>query len=134
MATQDTGKIPRVLLVLLRIGAAVQLVVGITLWTGHGYALRSFHMATGVVFVLLLWAIAGLALARRRRVGLALFALAWGLVIPAFGMAQQGLLIGDLHWIVRTLHLLIGLAAMPMAALLGGDPRGAEAVPGRMAA
>ena len=34
-----------------------------------------------------------------------MFALVWGAVVAWFGMAQQGLLIGEWHWIVRVLHL-----------------------------
>jgi hypothetical protein len=46
------------------------------------------------------------------------FALLWGVIVVAVGVTQQQLLPGDLHWIVQLLHLAIGLAAMPIAALL----------------
>ena len=118
MATPSEQSKSPALLNALRIAMVVQLLVGIALWTGHGYALRNFHMAVGMLFVLLLWTIAIRAFARRHRVPLAVFALVWGLVIPALGMMQQRLLIGDLHWIVRLLHLAVGVAAMPMAGLL----------------
>jgi hypothetical protein len=55
-------------------------------------------------------------------VGLAAFAIAWGLLVAGVGMTQQGLLPGDLHWIVRVMHLVIGLAAMPIAERLAGSP------------
>jgi hypothetical protein len=38
-------------------------------------------------------------------------------------MTQQGLLPGSLHWIVRVAHLVIGLAAMPLAERLAAAPR-----------
>jgi hypothetical protein len=100
---------------LLRVLVAVQLVVGIVLWTGHGYSMVGMHMAIGIVFVVLLWSIAIIALVKRQRVGLGLFALVWGVVIVGVGMTQQRILPGDLHWIVRVLHLVISLAAMPIA-------------------
>ena len=103
------------LLVLLRLLAAVEVVLGIGFWTGHWIGLRPLHMALGVVFVLALWIIAGLALAARRAIGLAVFALVWGAVLAGFGAAQQGLLIGALHWIIRVVHLAIAVAAIPMA-------------------
>jgi hypothetical protein len=105
----------RILLVLLRIAAGLQVVVGLTLWSGHYYSLVGVHTLVGIIFVILLWSIAGMAIARRRRIKLALFAILWGFVIVAVGMTQQRLLIGDLHWIVRVLHLIIGLSAMPIA-------------------
>jgi hypothetical protein len=33
----------------------------------------------------------------------------------AFGFAQQGILAGGLHWIIRVLHLAVGLAALGIA-------------------
>lgn len=106
---------PRWLMMLLRALAAVQIVVGIAFWTGHWFGLRGLHMAVGTLFVLVLWTIAILALRAKRATPLAVTALVWGVVIAGFGMTQQGLLIGDLHWIVRVLHLATAVAAMPMA-------------------
>jgi len=110
----------RGLLIGMRIAMALQVGVGLALWTGHLYSLVNLHMAIGSLFVLMLWAIAGIAVARHQSVGLAVFAIAWGLVIAAFGMMQQGILPGDLHWIVRVMHLAVGIAAMPIAERLAG--------------
>ena len=109
------ARFARPLMVLLRVLGGVQVVVGIGFWTGHWFGLRSFHMMVGSLFVLSLWAIAGIALNRRQAVGLAIFAILWGVVIAGFGVTQQRFLIGDLHWIVRVTHLAIAMAAMPLA-------------------
>jgi uncharacterized integral membrane protein len=92
------------------------------------------HRTVGILYVLLLWILAIIALVRRRSVKVALFAILWGFVIAAVGFAQQGILIGDLHWIVRVAHLIIGLAAMPIAERLA--PRAPRVVtgPGKVAA
>lgn len=108
----------RILFLLLQIAGTIQIVVGIAMWTGHWYAFRGMHMANGVLFVVILWTIAIMALVKRQRTGVAMFALLWGVIVVAAGMTQQQLLPGDLHWIVRVLHLAIGLAAMPIAAML----------------
>ena len=105
----------RGLLVGMRIAMALEVIVGIALWTGHWYSLVNVHMAVGVLYVLMLWGVAGIAVAQHRLVGLAAFAFLWGVVIAAFGMTQQGILPGDLHWIIRVMHLVIGIAAMPIA-------------------
>lgn len=115
-------KATRVVLMLLRLAIAVQLVVGIAMWLGYWTGLVNFHMAVGSIFVILLWILAVMAMVQRRAVGLALFAIVWGLVLAGFGMAQRGLLIGDLHWIIRVLHLLIAGAAMPIAERLAKAP------------
>jgi hypothetical protein len=36
----------------------------------------------------------------------------YALLIPAFGMTQTLILVGNLHWLIRAAHLLVGLGAM----------------------
>ena len=60
-------RVARSLLMLLRLLIAVQLVVGVGLWLGYWAGLVGLHMALGSVFVLTLWGIAGIALAKRGR-------------------------------------------------------------------
>jgi hypothetical protein len=107
--------ISRLALLLLRIAAGVQVVLGIGFWTGHWTQAIPVHRTIGMVFVLLLWIIAVVALARRANIGLAVFAIVWGLVIAGFGFSQQHILVGSGHWIVRVAHLVIALSAMPIA-------------------
>ena len=120
-------RLPFLLLMFMRIAALVQLVVGIAMWTGHWYSLVDVHRTIGVLFVLALWVIAIVALAQRRSAGLAAFALLWGLVVAAVGFMQQGMLIGDLHWIVRIAHLVIAMASLPIAERLAPKPARATA-------
>ncbi len=115
-------RLERVLLNLLRIGAGIQVVVGLALWSGHWYQYVTVHMAVGVLFVLLLWTLAVTALLRRVNARLAVVAILWGLMIAAFGVTQQRLLPGDLHWVIRLLHLIVGVAAMPVAERLAKTP------------
>ena len=124
----------RVLLMLMRIGAGVQVVVGLGLWNGRWYSLVDMHRTVGVIYVVLLWVLAIIALVQRRSVKLALFGIAWGFVIAALGFAQQGILIGDQHWIVRVVHLIVGLAAMPIAERLAPRPIRSVAGADRVAA
>jgi hypothetical protein len=107
--------VPRVILILMRLSATIQVIVGVGFWTGHWYSLLPIHWANGILFVLLLWTIAVIALVQRRAAGRALFAILWGLVVVALGFAQQGILPGGLHWVIRVLHLAIGLAALGIA-------------------
>ena len=115
-------RVPFLLLMFMRVAALLQVVVGIALWTGHWYGFVSVHRTIGVLFVLALWIIAILALTQRRAAGLAAFAILWGLLVAALGFMQQGILIGDYHWVVRVLHLVIGLASMPIAERLAPRP------------
>jgi len=121
-------RVPFLLLMFMRIAALVQVVVGIGLWTGHLYAFVDVHRTIGMLFVLALWGIAATALVQRRAAGLAAFAVVWGVVVAAVGFTQHLLLPGDLHWIVRVLHLVIALASMPIAERLAPTPVTAPAI------
>jgi hypothetical protein len=107
--------VARISLMLMRIGAAIQLILGIGFWTGHWTTAIPAHMGIGMIYVVLLWIIAIVALVRKENVGLAVFAIVWGVVIAGLGMAQRTMLVGDLHWVIRVLHLVIALSAMPIA-------------------
>ena len=121
-------KVSRGLLVFMRVAVLLQLIVGIALWAGYLSSLVDVHRTLGVLFVLSLWIIAIIALMQRRSPGLAVFAVVWGLAVAGLGFMQQGILVGDLHWIIRVLHLVIGVAAMPIAEkLVGGAARPATA-------
>ena len=111
-------RLPHVLLIVLRVLAGIQIVLGVGFWTGHWYGLVPVHRAGGVLFVATLWGIATLALVRRHRPALAAGAIAWGFGVAALGFAQQYIMPGDLHWIVRVGHLVVAMASMPMAGRL----------------
>ena len=105
----------RASLMLMRICAGIQVVLGIGFWTGHWSQFVNAHRTIGMVYVLTLWIIAALAMRAPSLRALAMGSIAWGLVIAGFGMAQQGIFVGDYHWIIRVLHLVIALSAMPLA-------------------
>ena len=107
--------VARLCLMLMRLGAAIQLILGIGFWTGHWTSAIPIHRTIGVIYVVLLWVLALIALVKRTDVGLALFAIVWGVVIAGLGMAQRTMLVGDWHWIIRVLHLVLALSAMPIA-------------------
>jgi hypothetical protein len=104
---------------LVRITGTLQLVLGALFWTGHAYGYVPLHIINGFVFVATLWTIAVLALVAQTRRRLAVFALVWGVALPAFGIVQATVLIGPMHWIVRVIHFLMGFAAMALGGMLG---------------
>ncbi|MGH8141709.1 MAG: hypothetical protein ACREU2_04225 [Steroidobacteraceae bacterium] len=104
-----TALIARSLLSLL--GLAL-IVLGVLFWTGRALSLVSVHMLIGVLFVVCLWVLIGVAFYARAGRGLALFVLIWSLIVPALGVAQLRLLPGSLHWLIQSIHLVVGLIAM----------------------
>ena len=75
-------------------------------------------MALGVTVVLGLWGLAALSLRRTGSTGLAIGAAVWGVATLALGPSQTRLLQGDLHWVVQVAHLLLGLGAIALGAVL----------------
>jgi len=108
---------------LIRLTWLVLLVLGIVLWTGHAPGLVLAHQLAGIGFVLLLWVLGYLGLRSDATRGLALANCIWGLVVLTLGAAQTQLLSGNLHWIVRVLHLLVGIAGIGLAEALAGRIR-----------
>ena len=105
-------KTVQIVQIVLRAAGATVLVLDLLFRTGNFLALIPIHMLAGLLVVLSLWTLAGLA--ARAGVGICRVALAvvWGLIVPVLGVTQSGLLPGDLHWIVQLLHLLIGIGAL----------------------
>jgi hypothetical protein len=107
-----------VLLTLVRIIGSIMIVLGVLFWTGNATALIPIHMLLGVTLVLLLWTLAVIGAIARVNPGLAAVALVWGLIVPVLGVTQTRLLPGSAHWLIQTLHLLVGLVAIGLAGRL----------------
>ena len=43
----------------------------------------------------------------------------YALILPVFGLTQATLLVGSLHWLIQTAHLLVGLGALALAGIIG---------------
>jgi hypothetical protein len=118
----------RALQMTIRLDALVLLVLGVLFWTGNALTLIPLHMLLGLLLVLLLWAMAGLAATRKAPIGLVAGAVVWGLIVLWLGLTQTSLLPGSMHWIIEVLHLLVGIGAVGLAEMLGARVRRAEAV------
>ncbi len=92
-----------------------QVVLGVLFWTGHALALIPLHMLVGMLFVLSLWGLAGFGARTPTHRRLSILPALWGALVLGLGIAQGRLLPGSMHWVVKTLHLLVGLAAMALA-------------------
>jgi hypothetical protein len=111
----------------VRLAGLVLLVLGIVIWTGHGDSLIRTHAALGVFFVLSLWIVAVLGLVARIGYVLPARLIIWGIVIGWFGISQQHLFPGTYHWIVRVLHLAVGMIAIGLAEVVSARVKKAGA-------
>jgi hypothetical protein len=108
----------KVIVGLLKILVVIQIVFGLAFWMGRAINFIPLHEGLGTLFVVLLWALAAIGAVRGAGAGLVTLAVVWGCIVAALGYTQQRLLIGDLHWIVRVLHLIVGLSSIRIAELL----------------
>ena len=99
----------------------VMIVLGLLFWTGNALNLIGLHMMLGIVLVILLWVLAIMAARSGVSLGLVALGIAWGLIVVALGMTQNRLLPGDAHWVIKVLHLLVGVAALGIAERLAGS-------------
>ena len=107
----------------VRVTGPAQVVLGVLFWMNRGLTLLPLHMLIGMVFVLALLVLAGIAAWSGLHRGLVLLAVAWSALVPAFGILQTRLLPGPAHWLVEATHLLIGIVAMVAAARLAAFVR-----------
>ena len=103
---------------LVRVLGLILIILGLVFWTGNALVLVPVHMLVGLVLVLALWTVAGLAARTGEHPGLVILATAWGFIVPLVGLSQDELLPGPAHWLIRLLHLLVGLSAIGLAELL----------------
>src|SRR5262249_42096646 len=104
--------------------ALILLVLGLLFWTGNATTLIPLHMLLGVTLVLLLWTLAILGVIARVNPGLIAVVFVWSLIVPILGVTQTQLLPGPAHWLIRLLHLLVGLVAIVLADTLGKGDQG----------
>ena len=100
---------------LVRLCGLALVTLGLLFWTGNARDLIPLHMLLGLVLVLSLWVLAGLAARAGVPIGLVMLAVAWGLIVPALGLTQAQLLPGSAHWVIQVVHLLLGIGLLGLA-------------------
>jgi hypothetical protein len=98
--------------ILTRLTWLIQLVTGLLFWFRVALPLIPLHMLDGLVFVILIWVMAGLAVRAGVDWRMAAFAAAWGVVVVVLGMTQNRLMPGSFHWVIQVIHLLAGVVGM----------------------
>jgi hypothetical protein len=108
----------------------ILLVLGIVFWTGHALALVPLHMGLGSLFVVAILTFAALSARAGAPRGPVIALVTVGVIIPIVGFAQMQLAPGASHWLIRTVHLLLGFAAMAIVGRVTVRLKGAHAGPG----
>ncbi len=117
---------------MVRLAGVLQIVLGLLFWAGFALDFVGLHMLLGMLIVLKLWTLAGMAAWARVSPALAALAVVWGLGAPVLGLTQAQLLPGAAHWVVQVAHFVVGLVAICLAEMLAQRLRKRESGAGEL--
>ena len=117
---------------MVRLAGVLQIVLGLLFWAGFALDFVGLHMLLGMLLVLLLWTLAGMAAWARISPALAALAVVWGLGTPVLGLTQAQLLPGAAHWVIQVAHFVAGLVALCLAEMLAQRLRKRESGAGEL--
>jgi hypothetical protein len=106
----DTIKVTQMV---VRVCGFVALLFGVMIWIGN-VRLTNIHMMLGFILVLALWVLSVFAF-RAKLAVLGVLGIVMGLVVAGLGNAQKSMMLGDSHWVIRVVHLLVGIIAIGVA-------------------
>jgi ABC-type multidrug transport system permease subunit len=102
----------------LNVAGMIALIPGLLFWIVN-INLTAFHILFGLIVAIALLIVGIIAVSTRGLRAWGIAAIVYTAILPIFGLTQSGLLVGDLHWLIRSLHLLVGIGAMALASLIG---------------
>ncbi len=79
------------------------LVLGLMFWIAH-IDLISLHRLLGFIVAIGLLVMSLIAVSTRGMRVLGLVGVVYAFILPVFGLTQQTLLVGDLHWLIQTIR------------------------------
>jgi hypothetical protein len=112
---------------LIRVCGVLLLILGLLIWAEGMSGLIEIHMLLGLILVLSMIVLGILALLQKAPVGLAGGLIVVALVVVWVGLNQDSTLYaGPNQWLVKIVHLLLGMGAVAMAEIVGGRLRRAR--------
>ena len=107
----------RIIRVIAGIAGLGALTLGLLFWIVNMNFI-GLHMLFGLIVALslLILGIVGVFTGGMRL--LAVIGIVYALFVPVFGVTQATLLVGSLHWLIQTAHLLVGLGALALIGVL----------------
>lgn len=100
----------RIASMVLSLAGLLALILGLLFWTGSALNLVSLHMLLGFLAVGALWIIGvAQALAYSGSWMIALVSMIIGALMLFLGLTQSSLMMGEFHWVIRIIHLLLGV-------------------------
>ena len=112
----------RLLQIIVGLAGLCALVLGLLIWIANS-DLTDIHMLFGLLVTLglLVMSVTALTASGLRIWGLV--GIVYAIILLVFGEAQSNILAGSLHWLIQTLHTLIGIGAIALTGFLGARYR-----------
>ena len=107
----------RIIRVIAGIAGLGALTLGLLFWIANMNFI-SIHMLLGLTVALSLLTLGIVGVFTRGMRLLGAIGIVYALIVPVFGLTQATLLVGSLHWLIQTAHLLVGLGALALIAVL----------------
>ncbi|MBV9229990.1 MAG: hypothetical protein JOZ18_11805 [Chloroflexi bacterium] len=107
----------RIIRIIGGIAGLIALTLGLAFWIAQ-LNFISIHMLFGLIVTLSLLILAIMAVFTRGLRLLGAISIVYALIVPIFGLTQATLLIGSMHWLIQTAHLLIGIGALALMAVI----------------
>jgi hypothetical protein len=107
----------RLLQIIASIAALVAVSLGMGTYTHADFT--TIHMLFGLIVALILLILAVMAVFTSGLRRLGAIGIVYALIVPIFGVTQQMILVGDLHWLVETAHLVVGFGALAFIGTIG---------------
>ena len=102
----------------LRFSALLALILGILFWTGNADSLKPVHMLLGFIVVISLFTLGIAQGMSGGSFGLALATFVVGILLAFVGLFQERWLIGDTHWVIQVIHVLLAFAAIGLGEMI----------------
>ncbi len=107
----------RIISWIARVTLMATLALGLLFWITQ-ISFISIHMLLGLTGVLSLLVLGTVAVFTRGIRLLGAGSMVYAFIVPAFGLTQSMILVGNLHWLIQTAHLLVGIGAMVLAQVI----------------
>ena len=114
--------IARLLQIIVGLAGLCALVLGLFIWIAN-IDLTDIHMLFGLLVTLGLLVMSIIALTARGLRIWGVVGIVYTIIVLIFGVSQFTMLVGNLHWLIQTLHTLVGLVAIVLTGALGARYR-----------
>jgi len=108
----------RILQIIVGLAGLCALVLGLLSWIAN-IDLTDIHMLFGLLVTLGLLVMSIVALTARGLRIWGVVGIVYAIIVPIFGVLQVNMLVGHLHWLIQTLHTLVGIGAIVLTGFLG---------------